>query len=71
MVEIKPKRLWYSDSVVRKRNSALKYCKENGLKYKLRDIPCLSHKKIVSLRKLGLIKFIDRYEQKYKEQFED
>jgi len=70
LVEIKPKRLWYSDSVIRKRDCAIKYCEENGLIYKLRDITCLSGKKIASLRNLKLIKFIDRYEQKYKERYE-
>lgn len=38
MVEIKPKYLWNSDIVKRKKEAAEIWCKENNLTYKLIDI---------------------------------
>ena len=65
MVEIKPKKLWNSKLVKLKESSAVKFCGLNGLKYKLIDITKLSHKEILILWEEGLIKFIDRYENKF------
>lgn len=67
IVEIKPKKLWDSDSVIRKRKAGELFCGENGLKYKITDITCISDKKILSLYNEGKIKFTDRYEIKFKE----
>jgi hypothetical protein len=67
IVEIKPKRLWNSDSVIRKREAAELLCEENGLKYKITDITCISNNKLVTLYSKGLIKFTDKYELKFKE----
>ena len=69
VVECKPKRLWNSDSVVKKKEAAKLFCKDNNLIYKLMDIGCLSEEKIVYLRNNNLIKFTDRYEQKFKERY--
>lgn len=69
IIECKPKKLWNSDNVVRKTEAALKYCELNGLIYKKRDIGILSNLEIKNLYENGNIKFLDRYEKKYKEMF--
>lgn len=65
LVEIKPKKLWNSDSVRRKKNSAIKFCKENGLIYKLRDTPNITTERITELFISKQIIFIKRYEDKF------
>ena len=67
IVEIKPKKLWDSDLVMRKRKSAELFCNKNNLIYKITDITCISHEKLVYLYNEGKIKFTDRYEIKFKE----
>jgi hypothetical protein len=57
------------DNVVRKTESALKYCEINGLIYKKRDIGVLTDLEINDLYTNGYIKFLPRYEIKYKEKF--
>lgn len=69
IVESKPKKLWDSDNVVRKTEAALKYCEINGLIYKKRDIGILTELEIKILHDKGDIKFLNRYEIKYKEKF--
>jgi len=66
IVEVKPKKLWGSDLVMRKRKAAELFCEENELKYKITDITCISDIKILSLYNKGIIKFTDRYEEKFK-----
>lgn len=65
LVEIKPKKLWVSDSVIRKKLSAIKFCEENNLIYKLRDTPNLSSEKLLELYETKQIIFTDRYEEKF------
>jgi hypothetical protein len=69
LIEIKPKKLWYSDSVVRKKISAIKFCNENNLTYKLRDTPNLSSKKLKELYETKQIIFTKRYEEKFVEKY--
>ena len=66
MIECKPKKLWNSDSIVRKRKSAIIFCKTKGLKYKMIDVGKLSFDEIQKLYENGEIKFTDRYELKFK-----
>lgn len=66
MVEIKPKNLWNSDMVTRKKISAQKFCKTNGLIYKLVDITPLNYDEIFKRYLKKEIQFIDRYEEKYR-----
>lgn len=66
MVEVKPKNLWSSKTVVLKKEAGINYCNNNGLIYKLSEIPCLSDEEIVYLYENKRIKFTDRYEEKYK-----
>jgi hypothetical protein len=70
LIEIKPKRLWESMSVKIKQKFAIDYCEKNNLSYKLIDPPMLSMEIIKELRDLGKIKFIDRYEEKFKQRYE-
>lgn len=69
MIECKPKRLWNSYGVSRKKEVAIEFCGNNGLKYKLVDYGTLSVEKIKNMYETGIIKFIKKYEQKYKETY--
>ncbi len=66
MVEIKPKALHKSKEVISKANAAIKFCNKNGMIYKLKDIGCLSQDEIIQLYESGNIKWLPRYEEKYK-----
>lgn len=66
MVEVKPKKLWTSETVILKKDAGVKFCDNNGLIYKLSEIPCLSDEEIIYLYENQKIKFTDRYEEKYK-----
>jgi len=37
LIEIKPKNLWNSDSVKRKKEATIEFCKQNNFKYKLTE----------------------------------
>jgi hypothetical protein len=65
LVEIKPKNLFKSESVSLKKESSIKFCEENGMKYKLRSVSNLNNKEITDLYLTGKIKFTDRYEEKF------
>lgn len=67
IIESKPKRLWNSDTVIRKKQAAIEFAREHNLKYKLVDVGRISDEEIKVLYDTGLIKFIDRYERLYKE----
>ena len=67
IIEIKPKKLWNSDLVLRKTNSAIKWCVDNGYKYKIIDPKPLDTDTIKNLYLEGLIKFLPRYELKFLE----
>lgn len=69
VIESKPKKLWGSDSVVRKKEAAIRFCDNLGLKYKLVDIGVMSTDEIKKLYVSGKIQFLPRYEKKYKELF--
>jgi hypothetical protein len=69
IVECKPKKLWTSDNVIRKKNAAIEYCLTNDLIYKMVDIGKISDEEIKTLKENGFIIFLPRYEKKYKEMF--
>jgi hypothetical protein len=66
-VECKPKKLHKSTSVLAKKNGADKFCRINGLKYKLVSPKKLADEKISELHKNGKIKFTERYERKFRQ----
>jgi hypothetical protein len=67
LVEIKPKKLHATPTVLLKRAAAEAFCAAAGLTYELVDQPPLTDAEVASLRDSGAIKFTDRYEQKYLE----
>jgi len=67
VVEIKPKRLWFSDAVKRKKEAALMWCEANNFSYRLFDIKKIDYDLVRFLHDAGQIKFTDRYEKKYEE----
>lgn len=66
MVEIKPTKLWDTPSIMAKKSGAEIFCKENGLKYKLTNCRKLKLSEICELYLSNDIKFLDRYEEKFK-----
>jgi hypothetical protein len=71
LVEVKPKNLFKSESVLIKKEYAIKFCKQNGFKYKLRSIDNLSDEEISQLYLTGKIKFTNRYDEKFRKRFLD
>lgn len=69
IVEIKPKKLHNSPKVIAKKNGAIKFCIENGFKYEIIDPPYLQQEKLVELFINGEIKFLSRYEIKFRERY--
>jgi len=70
MVECKPKKLWESETVKRKKYAGVKKCKELELTYKIVSPRKLSDDEINILYNNGDIKFLDRYEKKYKDRLQ-
>lgn len=69
MVECKPKELWGSSLNLAKKQSAEKFCKEIGIKYKIIDPILISEEKLKSLYLSGLITFNEKTENKFKNYF--
>lgn len=69
MIEVKPKSLINNDIVIRKKEAALIWCKNHNLIYKLSECKKLTTEEIKNLRNNNIIKFIDRYESKFKEKY--
>lgn len=64
IVEIKPKKLMGTSSNILKKESAEKYCKENGFKYRMVDIKIIDIDIIINLYKNKLLRFVDKYEKR-------
>lgn len=66
LIEIKPKKLWNSDNVKRKKAAAEQFCNNHNFKYKLTESPKLIQyqeiKKLIETKKLV---FIKRYQEKW------
>lgn len=69
MIECKPESLHESKSVKSKIKAAEKFCKKNGLTFEIVEPKILSEEKIKELYLSGRIKFLDRYEKKFKEKY--
>jgi hypothetical protein len=66
LVEIKPKMLWKSDSVQRKQEAAIEFCKEHSFIYKLTEsTKLLKLKEIKQLIKEEKLIFTKRYQEKF------
>jgi len=66
LIECKPKSLHSSVVVTLKKEAAEKFCSERNWTYELLEPEMLSEEEIFSLHKNGIIKFMDKYEEKFK-----
>ena len=67
LIEIKPKHLWNSDGVKRKKKAAIEFCKQHNFKYKLTEcVKLITYNEIKELINKNELKFIERYEEKFK-----
>jgi len=69
IIEIKPTHFFNSKNVLCKKEYAEKFCSENGFKYEIIDPIRIKDKDIIDMYNSGLLKFIDRYEIKFKEKY--
>ena len=69
LIEIKPKNLFNSIDVIFKKEAAIEYCNNNNLIYKLISPNILSFDIIKQKYLIGEIKFIERYDKKFKEKY--
>lgn len=65
LIEIKPTRLRSSKIVQLKQKAAESYCLDKGWTYDIIDPIVLSDDEIRELHKSGVVKFTNRYEQKF------
>jgi len=64
MIEIKPKQLHNTKEVLVKKKAAEKFCSNNGLIYKLRDVKTIGKDELIELESIGLVKLNSNYKQK-------
>ena len=69
LVEVKPNKLKQATTVNLKAKAAEKFCKKNGYEYEMVEGLRLKDEQILKLYKDGEIKFLDRYEEKFKEKY--
>jgi hypothetical protein len=66
LVEIKPKNLWNSDGVKRKKEAAIKFCNEHNFIYKLTECAKqITFEEIKRLIEEEKLLFIDKYQKKF------
>lgn len=69
MIECKPKRLWKTPLVLAKKKAAQKFCNKINLKYRLVETQILTNQEIMELYNSGQIKWLPRYEEKFKKRY--
>jgi hypothetical protein len=69
LVEIKPLKLQNTPKVLAKKNAAEEFCQKQNMIYEIIDPPILSEEEVKNLYINGQIKFLDKYEQKFKERY--
>ena len=69
LIDCKPKKLHNSYQNTFKKEAAIKFCNERGYIFKFSQIPKLSTEKIINLYKNKEIKFLERYENKFKQRY--
>lgn len=69
LVECKPRRLWNTPSVLAKKKAAEDFCSQRGWTYHLVDPVLLPSDQLVTMYELGQIKFLDRYDQFFREKW--
>lgn len=70
MIECKPKKLWTSETNKLKKEAAIIKCKELGLIYKMVSPKKITDNEIEMLHKEGKIKFLERYEEKFRKRLQ-
>lgn len=70
LVDCKPKKLHSSTENIAKKQAMVEFCEENNLIFKYSEIPKLTIQEINHLYKTSQIKFLERYERKFKQQYE-
>jgi hypothetical protein len=66
LIEVKPKRLQANITVLLKKEAAEKFCNKKGWCYELLDSKTLNKEEIITLYNQGKIKFLLKYEEKFK-----
>lgn len=69
IIECKPKHLFTSANVLCKKKAALIFCEQNNYTYQLMDPGKIPNEKLIDMYNKGEIKFIDRYDLKFKEKY--
>lgn len=69
LIEIKPVKLHNTPKVIAKKEAAEKFCLSQNMVYELVDPPMLSEEEIKQLYINGQIKFLEKYEEKFKERY--
>lgn len=69
LVDCKPKSLHNSSLNKLKKEAAIEFCNGFGFKFKFTEIPRLSDQEFKYLKNNNKIKFIERYEKKFKERY--
>lgn len=69
VVEVKPERLHNTPKVLSKRLAAEEFCQKLSMTYEMIDPVLLSNEEIKDLYITGQIKFLDKYDEKFKKRF--
>lgn len=71
IIEIKPQKLHNTPKVLAKRIAAEDFCRMNDMVYEIVDPVMLTDKEIKQLYIENQIKFLDRYDEKFRKKFLD
>ena len=69
LIEIKPAKLHNTPKVLAKRAAAEEFCKSKNMVYEILDPLILSDDEIISLYTCGKIRFLEKYDQKFRERY--
>lgn len=66
LVEVKPKKLMKTKINILKHSFAVNFCKSKGWEYQMVDIENIDQERLIDLWNDGVVKFIDKYEERIK-----
>lgn len=69
IIEVKPLKLHNTPKVLAKKLAAEKFCLNNQFTYEIVDPPILNEEQIKELYESGQIKFLEKYDNKFKERY--
>lgn len=67
LVEVKPKALMDTPNNKLKKEAAKAFCLARGLRYKMVDVKLVALEILISISESGLLKFVPKYEERFKE----